>query len=311
MKFEAGNVAFITGGASGAGLGQARVFGAKGMRVAIADVRPDAVEAATESLRAEGINALGVVLDITDRAAYAEAADRVEAHFGAPVALLSNTAGVNGFGPLAEATYADFDWVLGVNLGGVINGMQTFVPRMQQAGRGHIVSVASMAGFQGSPAAGIYAAAKAAVINLSESYRLSLAKDNIGVSLVCPASIRTDIAETLRTRPTELAEGSSFRSDEAFVQLQRELYRGGMEPEELAEHIWSAVAANRFWVLPFAETREGLKAHFDTILAAYDDTPVDPAAAAERARAFEAYRAKAAKAAAAAQAAAAPHAANA
>ena len=126
MRDFAGRVAFITGGASGAGFGQATVFGRAGARIAIADVRPDALDDAVARLTEAGIEARGFVLDITDRAAYARVADAVEEHFGDPVTLLFNTAGVNGFGPIESMTYEDFDWIMGVNLGGVINGMQTF-----------------------------------------------------------------------------------------------------------------------------------------------------------------------------------------
>lgn len=291
VKDFTGRVAFITGGASGAGFGQAQVFGRAGSRVAIADVRQTALDDAVAALTAEGIDAWGVQLDVTDRAAYAAAADAVEAHFGDPVTLLFNTAGVNGFGPVAEASYSDFDWVLGVNLGGVINGMQTFVPRMLASGRtGHIVTVASMAGFTGSPSAAIYSAAKAAVINLMESYSLELPGRGIGVSLLCPASIRSGIAEALQTRPEALGEGSSFSADPAFIDLQRQLYSGGMEPIELAEHVKRAVEEDLFWVLPFTETKEGLRAHFDGIIAAYDTFDTDPESAASRAANFVSYQ---------------------
>ena len=291
MKDFEGRVAFITGGASGAGLGQARVFGREGAKVAIADVRQDALDEAVVQLRDEGVDAIGVRLDITDRAAYAAAADFVEAHFGEPVSLLFNTAGVNGFGPLAAATFADFDWVMGVNLGGVINGMLTFVPRMIDAGRGgHIVTVSSMAGFTGSRSAAVYSAGKAAVINLMESYAIALPEYGIGVSLLCPASIRSNIANALQTRPDALADGSSFSADAAFVELQSRLYAGGMDPIELAEHVRQAVEADRFWVLPFTETRDGLRQHFDGIIAAFDDAVSDPDDAAARAAAFAEYQ---------------------
>jgi NAD(P)-dependent dehydrogenase (short-subunit alcohol dehydrogenase family) len=286
-----GRVAFITGGASGAGFGQAQVFGRAGCRVAIADVRPDALDTATATLRDEGIDALAVPLDIRDRAAYAAAADAVEAHFGDPVTLLFNTAGVNGFGPLENATYDDFDWVMGVNFGGVVNGIQTFLPRMIAAGcGGHVVSVASMAGFEGSPTAAIYAASKAAVINLMESYAIALPKYGIGASVLCPASVRSDIAHALDRRPADLASGSSFTADPRFVEAQARLYSGGMDPIELAQHVRSAIERDLLYVLPFSETQEGLGRHYAGILGAYDAYETDPAAAAARALAFDDYR---------------------
>src|SRR6185503_3405756 len=202
MKDFQNQIAFITGGASGAGFGQAQVFGRAGAKIVIADVRGAAVDKALTALKREGITAHGIVLDITDRAAYARAADEVEAVFGAPPTLLFNTAGVNSFGPAENSTYDDFDWLIGVNLGGVINGMVTFVPRMIKAGEpALIVTVSSLGGLQGSALAARYSAAKAAVINLMEGYRMSLEKYGIGVSVVCPANIKSNIAEATRIRP--------------------------------------------------------------------------------------------------------------
>ncbi|QEW04528.1 SDR family NAD(P)-dependent oxidoreductase [Microbacterium lushaniae] len=296
MQDFAGRVAVITGGASGVGFGQAQVFGDLGCRVTIVDMREEALQAAAETLRARGIDVHPLQLDVRDRVAWERAADDIEARWGAAPSLLFNTAGVNGFGPLEEASYADFDWIMGVNFGGVVNGIVTLLPRMLAGGTdGHIVSVASMGGFQGSPSAAIYAASKAAVINLMESYALTLPAQGIGVSVLCPASVRSDIAHTLDRRPAELASGSSFITDERFIELQRRLYAGGMDPVELAEHVREAIVADRFWVLPFTETRDGLRAHFDSILAAYDDCVTDPDAAAERARTFDEYRAQSAR----------------
>lgn len=292
QDFE-GRVAVITGGASGVGFGQAQVFGRLGCRIAIVDVRREPLDDAVQRLAAEGVEAHGVQLDIRDREAWTGAVDEVEERFADPVTLLFNTAGVNGFGAIDAATYADFDWVMGVNFGGVVNGIRTVLPRMIRAGRGgHIVSVASMAGFEGSSAAAIYAASKAAVINLMESYALSLGAHGIGVSVLCPASVRSDIAHALDRRPDDLAGDSSFRSDPAFVAAQERLYRSGMDPVELADHVRHAVENDLLYVLPFTETREGLRRHFEQILAAYDDYRTDPDAAQERLRSFERYRAE-------------------
>ncbi|MCG2624765.1 SDR family NAD(P)-dependent oxidoreductase [Arthrobacter sp. I2-34] len=294
-------VAFITGGASGAGFGQAQVFGQAGCRIVIADIRQDALDEALAKLRAEGIESHAIRLDISDRQAYAAAADEVESVFGGPPQLLFNTAGVNSFGPLEKATYEDFDWIFGVNLHGVVNGIQTFLPRMIDSGRdGHIVTTASMAGFEGSPTAAIYSATKAAVINLMESYALTLPKYGIGVSVLCPASIRSNIADAQQTRPAHLAANSGFRSDEAFIELQRRLYSGGMDPVVLAGHVKQAVENEELYILPFPETKDGVRAHFDTILDAFADPDSDREGAEQRARAFAAYRAEAARTAAAA-----------
>lgn len=295
MKNFNGKIAFITGGASGAGFGQAVLFGGLGCRIFIADVRQEALEAALEQLRELGIEAQGTVLDISDRVAYAKAADEVEAVFGGPPQLLFNTAGVNSFGPLEQATYEDFDWIIGVNLHGVINGMQTFVPRMIASGQeGHIVTTSSMACFGGNASSSIYAMTKAAVFNLMESYAQSLPPLGIGVSVLCPASIRSNIADAQETRPEHLAANSGFRSDPAFIELQRNLYGNGMDPVELAGHVKRAIEEGQLYVLPFPETKDGVEKYFGTIIDSFVDLESDREAAQKRAQDFAEYRMKAA-----------------
>jgi NAD(P)-dependent dehydrogenase (short-subunit alcohol dehydrogenase family) len=293
VKDFRGRVAFITGGASGAGFGQATTFGRAGARVAIADVRRDALDEAVGRLDALGVDAWGVQLDVTDRDAYRRAADSVEDHFGDPVTLLFNTAGVNGFGPIEGMTYDDFDWILGVNLGGVINGMQTFVPRMIKAGRGgHITSVASVGGFEGGRMTGPYAASKAAVINLMESYALALPAYGIGVSVLCPAGIRSNIADSHLTRSEPTATGVLV--DDEFVDELREVYSHGMDPEHLALHLKRAIERDQLYVIPYPEVRDDLEHTFGRILDAIPDVDdLAPAGAAERQQALAAFRAAA------------------
>lgn len=296
MRDFKGKIAFITGGASGAGFGQAVRFGDLGCRIVIADVRKVALDEAKERLGARGIEAHGMVLDISDRLAYARAADEVEAVFGGPPQLLFNTAGVNSFGPLEKSTYEDFDWIMGVNLHGVINGMQTFVPRMIASGQdGHIVTTSSMACFGGNATSSIYAMTKAAVLNLMESYAQSLRLHGIGVSVLCPASIRSNISESQETRPEHLSRNSGFRSDEAFIELQRQLYSSGMDPIELAEHVQRAIEEDQLYVLPFPETKPGVEQYFETILDSFSDMNTNRAAAEQRALDFSEYRRKAAE----------------
>jgi NAD(P)-dependent dehydrogenase (short-subunit alcohol dehydrogenase family) len=279
-----GQVAFITGGASGAGLGQALVFGRAGAKIVIADLRADAIEAALTQLRAEGITAHGIVLDITDRAAYACAADEVEQVFGAAPTMLFNTAGVNSFGPVEKTTYADFDWLIGVNLGGVINGMVTFVPRMIESGRpGHIVTTSSLGGLSGSALAAPYSAAKAAVINLMEGYAQGLAKYNIGVSVICPANIKSNIAEASKLRPADLGP-SGYREDEATIQSLHSIHRHGMEPVELAEWTKKGIEKGDLYIIPYPEAKEQIRAHFDRIVDAVLPIEADPEGAKARTR---------------------------
>jgi NAD(P)-dependent dehydrogenase (short-subunit alcohol dehydrogenase family) len=284
-----GKVAFVTGGASGAGFGQALVFGRAVCRIAIADIRKEAVDSALGKLREAGIEAHGIVLDITDRAAYAAAADEVEAVYGEAPTLLFNTAGVNNFGPIEQTTYGDFDWLIGVNLGGVVNGMVTFVPRMIASDKPcHIITVASLGGFTGSSLAGPYSAAKAAVVNLMEGYREGLAKYDIGVSVVCPANIKSNIAEATLTRSAQYGE-TGYVEGQAAIDSLNSIYRHGMEPEELAAHIKRGIEANALYIIPYPETKDMLAAHFARIVDAVPAMETDPEGAKQRVEALMAW----------------------
>jgi NAD(P)-dependent dehydrogenase (short-subunit alcohol dehydrogenase family) len=288
-------IAFITGGASGAGFGQAQVFGRAGARIAIADIRAEAVEQAVTALRAEGITAHGLVLDIMDRAAYARAADEVEQVFGAPPTLLFNTAGVNSFGPVEQTSYDDFDWIIGVNLGGVINGMVTFVPRMIASGKpGHIVTTSSLGGLMGSALAAPYSAAKAAVINLMESYQQGLEKHGIGVSVLCPANIKSNIAEASRLRPAQFGQSGYVENEDSIASLHS-IHQHGMDPVELAEHVKAGIEANQLYIIPYPEAKDGLRQHFDLIVDSVLPLEADPEGARLRTEALIAWSAGRAK----------------
>jgi len=282
-------IAFITGGASGAGFGQAEVFGKAGARIVIADVRAEAVGEAVATLASMGVTAHGIVLDITDRDAYARAADEVESVFGGPPTLLFNTAGVNSFGPLEKTTYGDFDWLIGVNLGGVINGMVTFVPRMIASGKpGHVATVASIGGLQGSAFAGPYSAAKAAVISLMEGYHQALAQYGIGVTVVCPANIRSNIAEATRLRPARFG-ASGYVANEDTIASLHSIHVHGMEPVELANHLKAAIEANQLYCIPYPEVREHVARHFQAIVDSIPPLESDPEGARKRTEALAAW----------------------
>lgn len=288
MRDFQGKTAFITGGASGAGLGQAKVFGGAGANVVIADIRQEAIDAALDELRARGIAAHGIRLDITDRTAFAEAALETERVFG-PVHLLFNTAGVSIFGPMEKATYDDYDWIFGVNLGGVVNGMQSFVPHMIAHGEGgHIVNTASLGAFFANSGAGIYSASKFAVHGLSMAMRDALKDYGIGVSVLCPANIRSNIAESVRTRPAHLSN-SGFDVDEREIAALHEIYSQGMDPEELAGHVREAIGENRFYIIPYPEARPMLEAAFQQVIDALPPPDSDIAGQEKRARAMMKY----------------------
>ena len=265
MKDFSGKTAFITGGASGAGFGQACVFGDAGARIIIADIRRKAIDEALAKLKARGIDAYGVELDITDRKAYTAAADKVEKDF-APVDLLFNTAGVSIFGPLEKATYDDYDWIMNVNFNGVVNGMQTFVPRMIERGEGgYIVNTASLGCFIAASVGGIYSASKFAVHGITMAMRDALKPYDIGVSVLCPANIRSNIAESSETRPAYLSN-SGYKVDENELNALREIYSQGMDPEELAVHVKAAMEKDQFYIIPYPEARPMLEMIFKQAL---------------------------------------------
>ncbi len=276
MTKVAGRTAFITGGGSGVALGQAKVFAAAGCKVAIADIRQDHLDEAMDYFSGTGFEVMPVKLDITDRAAYAAAADAVEARLG-PVELLFNTAGVSIFGPLQNATYDDWDWQLDVNVRGVINGIQTFVPRMIARGNGgHVINTASMSAFVALKGTGIYCTSKMAVRGLSECLALDLADHNIGVSMLCPGAVNTNIHEAVLTRPAHQQETGYYGADpEVFAHLKR-VIAVGMEPETLAKYVLAGVEADELYILPYPEFRGPLDDIHARVMAALANPEDDP-----------------------------------
>jgi NAD(P)-dependent dehydrogenase (short-subunit alcohol dehydrogenase family) len=272
MREVEGKIAFITGGGSGVGLGMARAFVAAGMRVAIADIRADHLEVAAAEL---GGNVHAIQLDVTDRVAFARAADETERALG-KVHVLCNNAGINLFNDIADATYQDWDWVLGVNLGGVVNGVVTFVPRIKAHGEGgHVVNTASMAAFVAGPGAGIYTTAKFGVHGLSDALRWSLLPYGIGVSMVCPGLVKSKIYESDLIRPPELSTDVT-PADEEFMRILPGLHDAGMEPDEIGEKVLRAIRRNDFYVFTHPDHREELREIFEETLAAFPDEPVPP-----------------------------------
>lgn len=280
MREVAGKVAFVTGGASGIGLGLAKVLVQAGMKVVMADVRQDHLDEALAWFAAQGHVAeiLGLRLDVTDRTAYAQAADAAERAFG-KIHLLVNNAGIGLLGPLKLAGYSDWDWGLGVMIGGVINGIQTFLPRMLAHGEGgHIVNTSSMAALIPINNAAIYITAKAAVLGLSEVMRGELAADNIGVSAFCPGPVQTNIRESGRTRPEGLRAGSGY------AELERQLERRPnsplwMSPVECGERILAGIRRNDLYILTHREFKEGVAQHYEALLTSFPDEPLDTARA--------------------------------
>src|SRR3990170_6347231 len=277
MKDFAGRTAFVTGGANGVGLGIVRGLLGEGCKVAIADIRQDAIDAALASL--DNREVIGVRLDVMDRAGFAAAADAVEAELG-PVSLLFNNAGINLFQTIEDSSYDDWDWVLGVNLGGVINGVMTFAPRMKaralagEVAGGHIVNTASMASFIAGGAPGIYNTAKFAVRGLSYSLRHSMYQYGIGVSVVHPGLVKSHIFASDEVRPESL-KGAARPVDPAAVERLAGLHEFGMEPDTIGARILDGVRGNRANIFTHPEHKEELVELFDEIVADYRDYPED------------------------------------
>ncbi|HEY4181380.1 MAG TPA: SDR family NAD(P)-dependent oxidoreductase [Kofleriaceae bacterium] len=267
MTALAERTAFITGGGNGIGLAFARALIERGCRVAVADVRADAARAAADSL---GDKAIGIPLDVRSRADFARVADEVEERLG-PVSILVNSAGVNLFLPVDESSYDDWDWVLGVNLNGVINAVTTFVPRMKAHARGgHVINVSSMASYLIGANAGAYNTSKAAVTGLSESLYYSLAPHDIGVSLVLPGLVNSNIHASDDVRPAELPRRGK-PADAALRARFAAVHEAGMDPAEVATKALAAVEENRFYVFTHPELKEELHERLDIVKAAFPD----------------------------------------
>jgi NAD(P)-dependent dehydrogenase (short-subunit alcohol dehydrogenase family) len=270
MKELLGKVAFVTGGASGIGLGIAKALVAAGMKVVIADLRADHLQTALADFAQGGASASvhGTVLDVSDRPAMAAAAEETERRFG-KVHVLVNNAGVGVEGPLRKATYDDWDFGIGVNLGGVINGIQSFVPRIRAHGEGgHVVNTASLAGLVYMPSMfAVYATSKAAVITLSECIRDDLAPDRIGVSVLCPGPVKSNIHEAWRNRPEKFRRSSGFAEAEAKL-AQRTLSPLWMEPQLVGERVVRAIRNDELYIITHGEWREAFIERTQALLAA-------------------------------------------
>ncbi len=243
-----GKTAVITGGASGIGLATARRFAASGVNLVLGDVERDALEQARDTLRTDGASVHAVVADVSREADVTALRDAALAHFGA-VHIVFNNAGVGG-GATIGTPKAVWDWVLGVNLEGVINGINAFVPYFLERDEGHVVNTASLAGLGGVPGMGAYCASKFAVVGVSEAlfHELALRDAHVGVSVLCPGFVRTRIADAARNMPRDLI-GDDGPHIGDLDDLAREAVAAGIDPAIVAERVAHAVVANEFWIL--------------------------------------------------------------
>ena len=277
MRELTGRNAFITGGASGIGFAMAQAFLNEGMNVAITDVDSQALTKAKSVLSGSNARVLALQLDVTDRAQYEEVARRVEAELG-NIHVLCNNAGVYRGGALDAVTYADWDWVMGVNVGGVINGLQVFLARMERHGEGgHVVNTASMAGITTSPGLGVYNASKFAVVGLSETLRKDLEPRGIGVSVLCPGMVRTRILESERTRPAQfdVQADTARTAAAAHSEIMSLAMNTGIDPSEVADLVVHGIKNNQFYLFPHPEMKDAAQARISELLAAFGEA--DPA----------------------------------
>jgi NAD(P)-dependent dehydrogenase (short-subunit alcohol dehydrogenase family) len=243
-----GKTAFITGGARGIGLGIARAFAGAGAKLALADI--DQASLATAKSELSNLTPVETfVLDVRDRPAYARVADEAEARLGS-VSILCNNAGVAGDPHVTRLTYEYWDWVIGINLNGVINGVQTFLPRMlERGGGGHIVNTASGAGLAATSSGLLYATSKFAVVGLSESLRLALEPFKIGVSVLCPGPVNTKIISNSRdTQPSSPLTVKETKTREAAITQANAFLAAGADPNKVGEMVLSAVKTDSLYI---------------------------------------------------------------
>jgi len=246
-------VAVVTGAASGIGLALAERFAAEGMKVVMADIEAGALATAAAELRRHGAAVLATRVDVSRPEDVERLADETYHAFGA-AHVVCNNAGVAVIGAVHEHTLADWHWVINVNLWGVIHGVHTFLPRMLAGGdEGHFVNTASMAGLTTAPFMSVYDVTKHGVVALSESMYKELAVTGapIGVSVVCPGLITTNIMRSSRNRPESLAEeGKTGPMAQAFGQALSDRLAGGYPPSEVAEQVIAGIREGRFYIVP-------------------------------------------------------------
>ena len=281
MQTVAGKVAFITGGASGIGFGMARACVRAGMKVAIADIRSEHLDEAWSAFRpSDPVHAIR--LDVTDRKAMSAAADEVERVFG-KVHVLCNNTGVGIIGSIESSTYDDWDWMLEVNLDAVFNGVHELLPRIRAHGEGgYIMSTSSVGGLFAANKGGPYSVTQYAVVAMMDCLRQDLRDENIGVSVLCPAGVRTQIHKSANLRPEkyhhsgyppgELIAGQSPQAAAAM----RAAMNSAMDPLEVGELVLAAIRKKQFYIFT-DNVSATVAARRDALLASLPDEPIDQA----------------------------------
>lgn len=273
MRDLTGKTAFITGGASGLGLAMAHAFGEAGMNVMLADIEEAPLAAAVKDLEERQIRASGVLCDVAVRNAVEAAAAKTIETFG-KVHLVCNNAGVGAGGPIDQVRHADWEWILAVNLMGVVYGMETFLPLIRAHGEGGaFVNTASMAGMISPPGMEPYSATKFAVVAMSEGWAGQLAPENITVSVLCPGFVKTKINQSGRTRQAQF--GGPVDSPVAAASL----VDNGIDPERVGRRVLEAVQAGERYIFTHPDMRPFVEARFAGLMSAFDTAAASPALA--------------------------------
>ena len=270
MKKLKGKVAAVTGAASGLGRSMALAFAAEGMDIALADVDEVNLTAVADEVQEKGVRAITLKVDVSQAAQVDAFRDQAIARLGA-VHVVCNNAGVAPLGPLWESSVGDWEWILGVNLWGVIHGVRAFAPALIAQNEGHIVNTASVAGLISPPGMGAYNVTKHAVVALSETlyHDLRERKSKVGVSVLCPAYVPTGIADSERSRPKHLAAATKSPETQAKEAMVRKAVKSGkISAAEVAQAVVKAVKADRFYILTHEGITSAIRARMEDILKA-------------------------------------------
>ncbi|MCH2615781.1 MAG: SDR family NAD(P)-dependent oxidoreductase [Acidimicrobiales bacterium] len=253
----------ITGGASGIGKALAFRFGKEGHDIIIGDVEEAALEIAISELRSEEILATGIVVDVSDLDSVRSFRDQIFSEFSPPYILCLN-AGVGAGGSISESSVLDWEWVLGVNLWGVIYGLNTFLPFMEDNNNGHIIITSSIAGHLSYPNMGVYNASKHAVLSIAETlcYELQEKGIEVGVSVLCPGLVKTNILDSERNRPEILTSNVSLNEpddQDTRKEAVREIYNLALDPDSVADLVFKAVESKQFYIFTENTFQDAIK----------------------------------------------------
>jgi NADP-dependent 3-hydroxy acid dehydrogenase YdfG len=269
MKDFKNKVAVITGAGSGFGREFARIAADRGMRLVLADVQADALKLVVDELRTRGAHVIGEQVDVSKAEQVEHLANRTYSEFGASH-LLFNNAGVASGGLIWESSLKDWEWVMGVNVMGVVHGIHFFIPRMiTQGDQCHVVNTASVAGLLSAQTMGVYNVSKHSVVTLSETlfHDLRVSESKIGVSVLCPAFVPTGISESHRNRPSDLANDAPLTDSQRAAQQasSKAVSSGKITAQSVAETTFSAVEANQFYIVTHAKIMQSVHLRLDDV----------------------------------------------